>query len=1665
MGSFENIIQKYRDTSFSERDKGYRFEKLMREYLKSDPLYAAQWSNVWLWPEFPSRHDFSGKDTGIDLVVRTVHGDYWAVQCKCLKEDTRIDKPMVDTFLSTSGKSFYDVNEPGKKVRFSCRLWIDTTLAGFNAEAEHTIRDQIPEVKRRGYYDLAEAPVDWTRLDKGVSGEAAVKKRYAPKPHQQTAIDQTHEYLKTHDRGKLIMACGTGKTFTSLRIAENEIKDSLGTSGGGLVLFLVPSIALLGQTLREWSAQAQEPLYPICICSDAQVSKTKGADDDSIVDLALPASTSIKNITLQYNRAVSSQSEHGGLVVIFSTYQSIDVVSEVQKSISRRKKDSFVFDLIICDEAHRTTGVTLAGADESAFVKVHDDTFLKSKKRMYMTATPRIYAEAAQKKAREADAELCSMDDAAMYGGEMYRIGFGEAVDKKLLSDYKVIVLTIAENQLSEELKSSIANRNDKNEEIKTEDTLKIIGCINALSKKSLTDQTLFEGVDPAPMRSAVAFCQDIAISKATAEAFNVCREAYFATMTDEKKDGIVTAEAGHVDGTMGAQVREGKLAWLKSADPAKNECRILNNVRCLSEGVDVPSLDAVMFLSARNSQIDVVQSVGRVMRTAPGKKYGYIIIPVVVLPEAEPEKILASDRFKVVWTVLNALRAHDDRFDATINKIELNKKKPAKIAVTGTDIGGNTGDDDAESGAGSGDKIKSEFEIQMELEFAKFQGIVYAKLVQKCGTRRYWEQWAADIAKIAERHIEQIAAIVKNERKAREEFDRYLSGLRKNINPSVTDQDAIEMLAQHIITQPVFDALFENYSFAKNNTVSKSLQGIIEVLNEKTKKEDTEKLDRFYVSVQKRAGDIDNAEAKQKIIVELYDKFFRTAFPKVTEKLGIVYTPVEIVDFIIHSVEDVLQKEFGRSMSDENVHILDPFTGTGTFVTRLLQSGIIKPQDLERKYTRELHVNEIVLLAYYIASINIENVYHDLLKIAEPYNTVFYEDEALYAADSAQTIDFFKKNKTKKKDMEYMPFPGICLTDTFQLGETGEGENLFSEIFPQNSKRVLEQRKTPLRVIMGNPPYSVGQKSANDNAQNQSYPKLEARIAETYAFNTNATNKNSLYDTYIKAFRWASDRLDKENGGIIAFITNSGWLEKGASDGIRKCLQEEFSSIYVLNLRGAIRGKSGEAAKREGQNVFDIMTGVAITLLVKTKNAKEKADIYYRDIGPYLSRNDKFSFLINMKSIFNISNEMIQVRPDKHNDWLSLRNDTFSSFIPIGDKEDKSGNVYFVPYYSNGIKTARDHFCWNYSEQVLQKNIKSFINFYSQQYKEYQSANVKDGEILTTSFVTYDSKKISWDDGLLKNIERGIQINFDAENISQGFYRPFCKQYIYYSKELNQRRYQMPKLFPKTGIKNYLICVSGLNTRLDNTSVLITDCITDLNILDSGTQCFPLYWYEKKQHAQGSLFEKAEDEYIRHDAVSDFILDQAHTRYGLRVTKEDIFYYVYGLLHSPSYRKTFANDLKKMLPRLPLVEKPADFWAFSQTGRQLAELHLNYEDQKKPPEVTVTGLEHKNFTVTKMSFPAKGKAGTINYNAYITISNIPEKAYRYIVNGKSAIEWIMERYAATTHKESGIKNDPNDWAIEHNNPRYILDLLLSVITVSIKTVEVVEGLPKVDFL
>ena len=1258
-----------------------------------------------------------------------------------------------------------------------------------------------------------------------------------------------------------------------------------------------------------------------------------------------------------------------------------------------------------------------------------------------MTATPRLYTDETKKRAEENSAVLCSMDDRSMYGDEIYRIGFGEAVKQELLSDYKVLILAVGEKDITPTLQKALTREDGT---IDADDPSKLIGCINALSKKVLgADEEFVKGSDPLPMRRAVAFCSSIKASRAIANAFTDYKDLYMEDIREEDRATMVDVVAHHVDGTMSATKRDEELMWLKEQPENERECRMLTNARCLSEGVDVPSLDAVVFISPKNSQVDVVQSVGRVMRRSEGKKYGYIIIPVVVPANAEGDKVLENHpNFKVVWTVLNALRAHDDRFNAEVNKIELSKKKPKNILFGG--VGASRKDEDQHSDGDSKPRAESAAEqlaTQLSMSFNDLQNVFYAKLVTKVGTKRYWELWAKDIAQIAEQHIERIKALIADNGKHRRAFDQLMRGLHRNINPGLSEQDAIEMLSQHIISRPVFEALFENYQFAASNPISRSMQKMLDLLDDETKtEEEHQKLQKFYEYVRTTVGDIHEADARQRIIVELYDKFFKVASPRTVEKLGIVYTPVEVVDFIIRSVGYILRREFGRSLSDENVHILDPFTGTGTFITRLLQSGLISREALERKYGREIHANEIVLMAYYIASVNIENVFHDLMG----------------------------------PDTEYRPFGGICLTDTFQLGEEASDENLYSEQFPTNSRRVIEQKKRRITVIVGNPPYSIGQKSANDNAQNESYPTLESRIENTYVAQSEAALNKSAYDSYIKAFRWASDRLNEKEGGVIGFVTNGAWLDANGLDGMRKCLAREFSAIYVFNLRGNQR-TSGELSRKEGGKIFGSgsRTPIAITILVKKPKASdETARIYYHDIGDYLSREDKLRIIRNMGDISNPLMQWVTITPNEHGDWLNKRNEQFKLYTPLEpEKKFGKGSKSFFNVNGPAVASGRDSWVYNFSKQSVKKNISAMIDFYNQQQQAYQKAVKSNPDLSVEDFIDTDPTKISWTVNLKKDIERKITRTY-KDDIRYSMYRPFSKHLLYYDKPLIERIGISPKLFPTPNHRNLVICVSGIGSNKDFSSI-ITENIPDYQ-LQFNCQYFPLYWYDDSTADIADLFSAQQsdaDRYVRRDGVTDWILSTARKQYGSRVTKEDIFYYVYGILHAPDYRTTFAADLKKSLPRLPLVESPDDFWAFSRAGRSLAELHLGYE--RVEPYTGCRTLyapltnrgDEISYLVDKMRF---GKLDSktadkriIHYNAGITIENIPLEAYDYVVNGKSAIEWVMERYAVKTDPASLIANDPNDWCREHDDPKYIYNLLLRIITVSLETMKIVRSLPK----
>lgn len=1585
-----SVLEDVMAAAVSEKAKGEALERLIKVYLSQDQAWTGRFDAVWLWDEWPGR---DGKpDTGIDLVARERDtGNLWAIQSKFYAPEHTLQKSDIDSFFTASGKS-----------GFTNRILVSTTDK-WSKNAEAALDGQQIPVTRLRLADLAESTIDWESYHPAKSDDVQQRPRKTPRPHQQLAISKVTEGLKALDRGKLIMACGTGKTFTSLQIAQEMV------GRGGTVLFLVPSISLLQQTLREWTAEAGVPLRSFAVCSDTKVGKK--AEDISVHDLMYPATTDPAKLA----KAMAATASAEAMTVVFSTYQSLPVVAAAQQAGLSE------FDLVICDEAHRTTGVTLADDDDSNFVRIHDNDYLKAARRLYMTATPRIFNDSSKSKAADAGAEVTSMDDEVTFGPELHRLGFGEAVGKGLLADYKVLVLAVDEKFVSRIFQAQLA---DDNHELRLDDAAKIIGCWNGLAKQRAlgVDPDLGsdgQDADPEPMRRAVAFAKSIKDSQRIADLFGGIVAEYTAGAAD---DDPLQCSVQHVDGTFNVLERSSRLDWLKD-DSDGNTCRILTNARCLSEGVDVPALDAVIFLNPRNSIVDVVQSVGRVMRRHEGKEYGYVILPVGIPAGLAPEEALADNsNFKVVWQVLNALRAHDDRFDATVNKIDLNRGSSSAIQIIG--VSGPSDEDDDGTDAQRSWQAQTIPFPQIE----QWRDAIYAKIVAKVGDRRYWEDWAGDIAKIAERHVTRITAILDDpDTAAAQEFESFLSGLRGNLNESITRVDAIDMLAQHLITKPVFDALFEGYSFAQHNPVSQVMQRMLDALDEHALEKESATLDAFYESVRMRAAGIDNAAGKQRIVTELYEKFFKLAFPKMADKLGIVYTPIEVVDYIINSVQHVLQTEFDSDLNDADVHVLDPFTGTGTFIVRLLESGLITPDNLARKYASELHANEIVLLAYYIAAINIEATYH-----------------AVHGGP-------------------YQPFDGIVLADTFQMYEHGDRDDF--DVFPENNERVIAQKKAPIRVILGNPPYSVGQSSQNDSNQNLPYPTLDSRIEGTYAAASSAGLKRNLYDSYVRAFRWASDRIGDH--GVVAFVTNGAWLDNNAFDGFRKSLADEFAGIWVFNLRGNQR-TSGETSRKEGGKVFGqgSRTPVAITVLIKKADQAGPAAIHYRDIGDYLTRDDKLSILGQAVSISSGSWETLP--PNAAGDWINQRDETYETYQPLGAKKDASASPVF-DLYSLGVVTNRDAWAINSSREVLLANMTRMVAYYNQQrvalgeWCHERSRPRDDAAVDAFTATVNDPAKISWTRGLKGDLRKDKAAVIDPHKIVTTMYRPYFKQRLYFDRQLNEVVGLIPRMFPTPDVGNLAISLNASDLRKPF-SPIIVDCIPNLALSDPG-QCFPMYSYESMSD-DGGLFAEGDlvDGFIRKEAITDATLTRYRAAYGSEVTKEDIFFFVYGLLHSPDYVERYQADLRKMIPRIPLVK---DFRGFSTAGRALAEWHLGYESVNPWPLEGLPGADAPApmLRVEKMRWAKSGSAtdrSKLIVNSHVTLSGIPEEALRYTLGGKSALDWLVDRYQVSQDKASGIVNDPNLYS---EDPRYIVDLVARMVRVSVESVRIIEALPALEII
>ncbi|ALG66435.1 type ISP restriction/modification enzyme [Beggiatoa leptomitoformis] len=834
--------------------------------------------------------------------------------------------------------------------------------------------------------------------------------------------------------------------------------------------------------------------------------------------------------------------------------------------------------------------------------------------------------------------------------------------------------------------------------------------------------------------------------------------------------------------------------------------------------------------------------------------------------------------------------------------------------------------------------------------------------------------------------------------------FDDFSNICRESINPSLSPDAVVEMLVQHLLTERLFRTIFDNSDFTNKNIIAHEIEKVIQALTVKSfsRKEFLKSLDRFYVAIEETASTIHSYSRKQDFLNAVYENFFQGFAVKVADTHGIVYTPQPIVDFMVNSVQEILKREFDKTLSSPDVHILDPFTGTGNFLLRVMQE--INPLSLEDKYKKSLHCNEIMLLPYYVASMNIEHAYYE---------------------------------KTGK----YEPFQGICLVDTFEMLEGKQYGLGFS--VPENTERVRRQKESPIFVILGNPPYNIGQQDENDNNKNRRYPHLDTIIAETYAKDSKATLKKSLSDAYIKAFAWATERLAGRENGVIAFVTNNGFLETVSTDGMRKHLAKDFNKIYILDLGGNVR----KNPKLSGttHNVFGIQVGVSIAFLVKNDALTTETEIYHARLEELWRKVQKFEYLENTDNYVKV--DWQKVIPDTKNNWITnCLTVNFDTFIPIASKEGKAteshakGVVFKI--YSLGVATNRDTWAYNFNSVELAKNMQLSIDTYNEQVSKYSCLTSKpkgkELEGFIDNFVNYDDKKISWSSTLKLHLSRSSFTEFENNKIRPAIYRPFTKVFLYFDNLLIDRRGQFSSIFPtpETEKENQVVCLSGVGSNKPFHS-LIVKIILCLDSLEK-TQCFPFYVY-------------AEDG-TKTENITDWALTHYQEHYqDESLNKWDIFHYIYGVLHHEGYRETYQANLKRELPRIPLL---SDFWAISRIGKQLAELHLNYETQAEY-ELEIDCPDRLDYRVEKMKFN-KDKTAII-YNESLTLKGIPAEALEYRLGNRSALDWIIDQYQVSTDKRSGITNDPNNL----DDEQYIIRLVRKIVTVSIETVKLVKELSK----
>ncbi|PDX45038.1 restriction endonuclease [Helicobacter pylori] len=1571
----------------NQRLKGSWFEKVSRRFLIEHDS-ANEYESIKLWSDWELRGNKG--DCGIDMVITTTSKEYIAVQCKFHQDSVSWND--LSTFTS-------ELQSGVGEVGFKKGIIISTS------NLTSTALNEIEQIRRSKGIDIVEiteedfiySQIDWEKFDPmQTQGELPLCDKKKPRPHQIEAIKATKEYFSDpkNARGKLIMACGTGKTYTSLKIME--------ALDPKITLFLAPSIALLSQTFREYAQEKNEPFYASIVCSDDKVGQSKNEDNDDIKfsELPIKPSTRLEDILSVYEKAQKENKRF----IIFSTYQSALRIKEAQEAGLNE------IDLIICDEAHRTVGAMYSSNerdDKNAFTLCHSDANIKATKRLYMTATPKVYSESSKAKAKESDNVIYSMDDAEVFGEEIYTLNFEKAIALDLLTDYKVIILAVRKENLSgvtNSVNKKISQLKAKGTKldkklINNEFVCKIIGTHKGLAKQDLIalddenkeDNDLKNKADTFVSQRAISFCKSIQTSKNIKDSFETIMECYDEELKKKSfKNLQITID--HVDGTMNCKERLEKLENLNQFEP--NTCKVLSNARCLSEGVDVPALDSVIFFDGKSAMVDIIQAVGRVMRKAKNKKRGYIILPIA-LEESEIKNLdeaVNNTNFKNIWKVIKALRSHDPSLvdEATFKE---------KIKIFGSDDGKKQNDE------------KTLFDAILLQDLAN---AVYNVMPTKLGDRNYWENFAKKTGNIARTLNERLKDIFE---KNPEFFHDFLDSLRENIHQNIREDEALDMIISHIITKPIFDAIFGDNI---KNPISKALDKMVEKLSDLGLQGETKDLKNLYESVKTEAARAKSQKSQQELIKNLYNTFFKEAFKKQSEKLGIVYTPIEVVDFILRATNGILKKHFNTDFNDQNITIFDPFTGTGSFIARLLskENALISDEALKEKFQKNLFAFDIVLLSYYIALINI--------------------------TQAAQSRDSSLKN-----------FKNIALTDSLDYLEEKNDKGVIPgfEDLKENKDIKDTLADQNIRVIIGNPPYSAGAKSENDNNQNLTHPKLEKWVYEKYGKNSTAKVGKTTRDTLIQSIRMASDLL--KDKGVVGFVVNGSFIDSKSADGFRKCVAQEFSHLYVLNLRGNQR-TSGEVSRKEGGKIFDSgsRATVAIIFFVKDKNAPNHT-IFYYEAGDYLKREAKLNWLAGFENLDLVPFK--EIVPNNKGDWINQREDAFEKLIPLKrDKNQKIFNTIF-DLNSNGVATNRDPWVYNFSPKILKQSVQKCIETYNADLKRFnevfreafkqRTKGVKKAELykhLSDREITTDKTKIAWTRALKQEFIKNKNLQEShKDRIRLALYRPFNKQWLYFDKNLNEEQSQLPKIFPDKDAQNVVINTSSMASR--NFSCLIANEITDCQTM-ANTQAYPLYYYDDLGN--------------RYNAISGYALNLFRRHYkDDSIVEEEIFYYIYAIFHHKGYLEKYKNSLAKEAPRIALSE---DFKELSVLGKELAELHLNYESGEMHTSVKHNLLENAEvesyYDVVQMKKDKKGDR--IIYNHHITITKIPQKAFDYVVNGKSAIDWVIERYSITKDKDSLIENNPNHYA----GGKYVLELLCRVIKLSEKSVDLIEKISEKRF-